>query len=50
MMGNFANKYAAWAVRNRKILLALMGAFTVAAAFFIKDLDIRNDQIPYYQK
>jgi len=42
-MGNFANKYAAWAVRNRKILLALMGAFTVAAAFFIKDLDIRND-------
>nr|MCS5591335.1 hypothetical protein [Gammaproteobacteria bacterium] len=42
-MNNFASKYAAFAVRNRKILLAIMGIFTVLAALFIKDLDIRND-------
>jgi predicted RND superfamily exporter protein len=42
-MNNFASKYAAFAVRNRKYLLAAMGIFTVLAAFFIKDLDIRND-------
>jgi len=42
-MNNFASKYAAFAIRNRKMLLAIMGIFTVLAALFIKDLDIRND-------
>jgi len=42
-MNNLASKYAAFAIRNRKMLLAIMGIFTVLAALFIKDLDIRND-------
>ncbi len=42
-MNNFASRYAAFAIRNRKMLLAVMGIFTVLAALFIKDLDIRND-------
>jgi len=42
-MNNFASKYAAFVVRNRKALLVIMGVFTIMAAYFIKDLDIRND-------
>ncbi len=42
-MNNFAAKYAAFVVKNRKPLLIFMGIFTLIAAFFIKDLDIRND-------
>ena len=42
-MNNFAQRYASFVVRNRKAILALMGIFTVLSAFFIKDLDIRND-------
>ena len=42
-MNNFASKYAAFVVRNRKALLVFMGVFTLMAAYFIKDLDIRND-------
>ena len=42
-MNNFASKYAAFAIRNRKTIIALMGVFTILSAFFIKDLDIRND-------
>jgi len=42
-MNNFASKYAAFVVRNRKALLTIMGVFTLMSAYFIKDLDIRND-------
>lgn len=42
-MNNFSSKYAEFAIKNRKIILIFMGIFTVIAAFFIKDLDIRND-------
>ena len=42
-MNNFASKYAAFVIRNRKVLLTVMGVFTLMAAYFIKDLDIRND-------
>ena len=42
-MNNFASKYAAFVIRNRKVLLTIMGVFTLMAAYFIKDLDIRND-------
>ncbi len=42
-MNNFASKYAAFVIRNRNVLLAFMGVFTLISAFFIKDLDIRND-------
>ena len=42
-MNNFAIKYAAFVVNNRKVLLVFMGVFTLLSAFFIKDLDIRND-------
>jgi len=42
-MNNFASKYAAFVIRNRKALLVIMGVFTIMSAYFIKDLDIRND-------
>ncbi|WXU00091.1 MAG: hypothetical protein Ctma_0802 [Catillopecten margaritatus gill symbiont] len=42
-MNNFATKYATFVIRNRKALLIFMGVFTLLSAFFIKDLDIRND-------
>ncbi len=42
-MNNFASKYAAFAIRNRRALLVFMGVFTLLSVFFIKDLDIRND-------
>jgi predicted RND superfamily exporter protein len=42
-MNNFAQKYAAFVIYHRKVLLISMGIFTLLAAFFIKDLDIRND-------
>lgn len=42
-MNNFAQQYAAFAVRHRKALLLFMGVFTLLSMFFIKDLDIRND-------
>lgn len=42
-MNNFAQKYSSFAIKNRKAILVFMGVFTLIAAFFIKDLDIRND-------
>ncbi len=42
-MNNFASRYAAFAIRNRNILLSFMAVFTLVSAYFIKDLDIRND-------
>ncbi len=42
-MNNFAQKYAKFAVDNRKLLLVIMVIFTLLSVFFIKDLDIRND-------
>ena len=42
-MNNFAKKYAEFVVKNRQILLIVIGLFTLLSAFFIKDLDIRND-------
>lgn len=42
-MNNFASKYAAFVIRHRKTLLVFMGVFTLMSAYFIKDLDIRND-------
>jgi len=42
-MNGFALKYAQFVIRNRKALIFILGAFTIAASFFIKDLDIRND-------
>jgi len=42
-MNNFASKYAAFAIANRKLILALMAFFTLFMGYFIQDLDIRND-------
>ena len=42
-MNNFASKYAAFVVANRKALLAVMAMFTLFMGYFIQDLDIRND-------
>jgi hypothetical protein len=42
-MNNFASKYAAFVVANRKALLAVMAIFTLFMGYFIQDLDIRND-------
>ena len=42
-MKNLAQKYAAFAVRNRLSILSVMAIITLFAAYFIKDLDIRND-------
>ena len=42
-MNNFAKRYAAFAIANRKVLLALMAVFTLFMGYFIQDLDIRND-------
>ncbi|SMN01845.1 FIG005548: transport protein [uncultured Candidatus Thioglobus sp.] len=42
-MNNFAQRYAKFAIDNRKALLLVMGIFTLLSIFFIKDLDIRND-------
>lgn len=42
-MNNFASKYAAFVVRNRKVMLAVMAMFTLFMGYFIQDLDIRND-------
>ena len=42
-MNNFASKYASFAVRNRNVILSVMAVFTLVSAYFIKDLDIRND-------
>jgi len=42
-MNNFAAKYAAFVIRNRKVILALTAIFTLFMGFFIQDLDIRND-------
>jgi len=42
-MNNFASKYAAFVIANRKTLLAVMALFTLFMGYFIQDLDIRND-------
>ncbi|MDC0390242.1 MMPL family transporter [Candidatus Thioglobus sp.] len=42
-MNNFAKRYAAFAIANRKLILALMAFFTLFMGYFIQDLDIRND-------
>jgi len=48
-MNNFASKYAAFVVANRKALLAVMAMFTLFMGYFIQDLDIRNDPDTCYQ-
>ena len=42
-MNNFASKYAAFVIANRKVILAVMAMFTLFMGYFIQDLDIRND-------
>lgn len=42
-MNNFASKYAAFVIANRKVILALMAAFTLFMGYFVQFLDIRND-------
>jgi predicted RND superfamily exporter protein len=42
-MNNFASKYAAFAIANRKVILALMAVFTLFMGYFVQFLDIRND-------
>ena len=42
-MNNFASKYAAFVIANRKVILAIMAMFTLFMGYFIQDLDIRND-------
>ena len=45
-MNNFASKYAAFVVANRKVILALMAAFTLFMGYFVQFLDIRNAPDP----
>ena len=42
-MNNFASKYAAFVIANRKVILALMAAFTLFMGYFVQFIDIRND-------
>jgi predicted RND superfamily exporter protein len=42
-MNNLAQKYASFAIKHCNKLLIIVALITVVAAFFIKDLDIRND-------
>lgn len=42
-MNKFAQKYAAFVIKHRHALLIFIGIFTLVMAYFIKDLDIRND-------
>jgi len=42
-MNNFAKRYAAFAIANRKLILALMAFLYFFMGYFIQDLDIRND-------
>jgi len=42
-MNNFASRYAAFVIANRKVILAVMAMFTLFMGYFIQDLDIRND-------
>lgn len=42
-MNNLAKKYANFAIKHCNKLLIITALITVAAAYFIKDLDIRND-------
>ena len=38
-----SHRYAAFAIANRKTMLAVMALFTLFMGYFIQDLDIRND-------
>ena len=40
---NFAARYAAWAMRNRILVIMVVLITTVVAALQIKNLDVRND-------
>jgi predicted RND superfamily exporter protein len=42
-MNKFAQKYAAFAIQHCNKLLIIVALITIVAAYFIKDLDIRND-------
>jgi predicted RND superfamily exporter protein len=42
-MNNLAKKYAHFAIKNCNKLLIIVAIITITAAYFIKDLDIRND-------
>jgi len=42
-MRNIAAKYASFVIKNRNVILVAMGLLTLFFAYFIKDLDIRND-------
>ena len=42
-MKNLAAKYASFVIKNRNSILVAMGLLTLFFAYFIKDLDIRND-------
>ena len=42
-MKNLAAKYASFVIKNRNAILVAMGLLTLFFAYFIKDLDIRND-------
>ena len=41
--GRFARAYAEWVVRNRYIVIFAVLICTVAAALYLKDIDMRND-------
>jgi len=42
-MKNLPTAYAAFAIKNRKIILFLVAIATLFTGYFVKDLDIRND-------
>jgi predicted RND superfamily exporter protein len=42
-MNNFSQKYAKFAIKNSNFLVGFIAVFTLISAYFIKDLDIRND-------
>jgi len=42
-MKKLAANYASFVIKNRNSILVAMGLLTLFFAYFIKDLDIRND-------
>jgi len=42
-MNNLAKRYAKFTIKHCNKLLIIVALITIVAAFFIKDLDIRND-------
>ena len=49
-MNNFASKYAAFVIRNRKALLTIMGVFTLMAAILLRIWIFVMTQILYCLK